>query len=71
MDIRFAIRAGIFLAAGLIVILFHTKVNGFQNHVLKMFHFKTRIKNERKAYVNIGIVFFFIAVILFVYSIIN
>ncbi len=69
MDGANAIRAGIFLAAALILILFHKKVNKFQNYLLEKLHIKKRIKDERKSYVYMGIVFINISIIFFLYSI--
>ena len=65
------IRSGIFFVAGLIAIIFPSRVNKFQNYVLEKFHTKYKIKNEKKDYYYVGIIFIIISIILFVFSIIN
>lgn len=70
MDIFNAIRAGIFLVAGLVMILFRVRLDHFKNCVLEKLNMR-RIKNERKVYFYMGIVFITISIILFVFSIIG
>ncbi|MFC1648117.1 hypothetical protein ACFL1B_01530 [Nanoarchaeota archaeon] len=69
MDVPNAIRAGIFLVGGLVSIIFREKLNNVKNRMLEKLHFEKKVKDERKAYVYIGIIFIVISVILFVYSI--
>ena len=68
MDLNI-IRAGIFLIAGLITIIFRKQLNNVKNRLLERFHFKKR--DEGKSYIYLGIFFITIAIILFVYSIVN
>jgi uncharacterized membrane-anchored protein len=60
------IRSGIFFVAGLIAIFFTSRVNKFQNYVLKKFHTKYKIKNVKKDYY-VGITFIIISIILFLF----
>lgn len=69
MDKINIIRAGIFLVAGLVTIIFGKQLNNFKNHMLENLNKKNWIKDERKAYVYCGIFFIIISVILFAYSI--
>ncbi|NOR84732.1 hypothetical protein GQ473_01300 [archaeon] len=69
MDTLMAIRSGIFLVAGLMSILFRKQFNNFKNHMLEKFHMKNRIKDERKVYFYMGIVYILISIILVVFSI--
>jgi hypothetical protein len=67
MDIFNMIRAGIFLVAGLITIIFKERLNAFKNRLLVRFNFKS--KDEKRSYIYVGILFIVIAIVLFVYSI--
>ena len=71
MDILWMIRSGIFLAAGLIVLLFPENVYKFQIYIGEKLHFKpiAEGKYEKKIYTYEGIAFISISIILFVYSI--
>lgn len=64
------IRSMIFLAAGLIVILFPNQVYKFQIFILKKLRIKHRLKNDRRQYTYISIGFIIISIILFIYSIV-
>jgi hypothetical protein len=69
MDKINLIRSGIFLVAGLVTISFGKQLNDFKNRMLEKLNKKNWIKDERKAYVYLGIVFIIISIILFVYSV--
>lgn len=69
MDGYNAIRAGIFLIGGLVSILFHKQLNNLKNRVLEKLNFKSR--DERKGYFITGIIFILIAIVLFVYALVN
>jgi len=63
------IRAGIFLVAGLVMIIFRVRLNNWKNNLFVRFHIKR--KNEIKSYIYIGIVFMVVSIILAVYSVLN
>ena len=63
------IRAIIFLVAGLVLIFFPEKVMKMQDYFLKKIHVKQR--DSKRATIILGIVFLAIAVILFVWSLIQ
>jgi hypothetical protein len=67
MDKFNAIRSGIFLVAGLVLILFRVSLNNFKNNLFEKLHFKKR--NEMKDYIYIGIIFIIISIILFAFAI--
>jgi len=67
MDKINLIRAGIFLAGGLVSIIFRVRLNNFKNKICKKLGFKS--KDERKGYVYAGIILMIISIILLVYSI--
>jgi hypothetical protein len=69
MDKYNAIRSGIFLVAGLVTIIFRKQLNNFKNRILKKLHMENRIKDERKSYVYMGIIFIIISMILLIFSI--
>ena len=69
MDIFNAIRSVIFFIAGLLTIIFRKQLNNFKNHMLKKLHFEKKIKDERKSYVYMGIVFVIISIILVIFAI--
>ncbi len=72
MDIFWMIRSGIFLVAGLMVILFPDRVYKFQkslNDKLPILKDRYNIERDRKYYPQLGIIFIIISIILFVYSI--
>lgn len=83
MDIIFAIRSGIFLTAGLIVLIFPKQVFRWSSRMIarlaKIFHIKytkieyteTEEKHGIKANIVLGICFLVIAVILFLIAIIR
>jgi len=64
MDTAMLIRSGIFLVAGLVLILFRVRLNNVKNDVLEKLHLQRR--NEIRSYIYIGIVFIIISIILFV-----
>ncbi len=61
------IRSGIFLVVGLVTILCRVRLNNYKNNVLEKLHLKRR--DETKDYVYLGIFFFIISIILFVYAV--
>jgi len=66
------IRSGIFLVAGLMVILFPDRVYKFQkslNDKLPILRKRYNVKRDRKYYPQIGSVFIIISLLLFVFSI--
>jgi hypothetical protein len=69
MDEFNLIRSVIFLVGGLVSIIFRKGLNNFKNNMFRKFHMENRIKDERKNYVYIGIIFIIISGILFIYSI--
>ena len=69
MDIFSAIRAGIFLVAGLLPLLFPKKVYRFQIYWIKKLHIKYNVERDRKYYPYFGVIFIIISIILFVFSI--
>ena len=69
MDNFMLIRSGIFLIAGLVTIIFKKQLNNFKNNMLQRLHMENRIKDERKSYIYLGIIFIIISMILFAYSI--
>mgnify|MGYP001177594396 FL=1 len=73
MDILFFIRSIIFLVGGLVTIIFRKELNNFKNRyivpLLFKVGFKSKVKNEIKAYYQLGIVFILISVALFIVSI--
>jgi len=69
MDLLMLIRAGIFLVAGLVMIIFRVRLNNWKNNLFVRFHIKR--KNEIKSYIYIGIVFMVVSIILAVYSVLN
>jgi hypothetical protein len=71
MDILWMIRSGIFLAAGLIVLLFPENVYKFQMFVGGKLRLKPIVEWEydKKIYTYEGIAFIIISIILFVYAI--
>ncbi len=64
-----AIRSGIFLVGGLICIIFGKQLNDLKNRLFTKLNKKKWIRDERKGYIYIGILFMIISVILFAYSI--
>lgn len=70
MDIFWAIRSGIFLVAGLLVILFPKQIGKFQIYGLEKLHIKYKSESWPKTNLRIGIIFIIISLILFVWSII-
>ncbi|MFC1728196.1 hypothetical protein ACFLZ7_01880 [Nanoarchaeota archaeon] len=71
MDNFMLIRSGIFLVAGLICIIFQKQLNNVKNRFFTKLNIRKKVKDERKSYVKIGIIFIIISVILFIYSILN
>ncbi len=82
MDVIFAIRAGIFFTAGLLVVLFPKQILRWQvkaeNYLIKTFHMNfMRYYTERTEAQRIrtntvtSIVFFVIAILLLIYSLLN
>ena len=69
MDNLMLIRTGIFLVAGLICIIFRKQLNNLKNRFFTKLNIKKWVRDERKVYVYIGILFIIVSVILFVYSI--
>ncbi|MFC1722741.1 hypothetical protein ACFL0V_01250 [Nanoarchaeota archaeon] len=69
MDIFMAIRSGIFFIAGIVSIIFRKQLNNMKNRLFTKLKYPKLAKDERKAYLYIGMVFILISVILFVYSI--
>ena len=69
MDTLNAIRSGIFLVPGLLLILFPKKVCKFPMYLFDKFHIKYNIEKELKHCHYIGIIFVIISIILFVFSI--
>mgnify|MGYP006418969285 CR=1 FL=1 len=69
MDIQNAIRAGIFLVAGILTIIFRKELNAFKNKMLKKFGKEGSVKEERKVYLFCGVGFIIISVILLVVSV--
>jgi hypothetical protein len=67
MDLNI-IRSGIFFVAGLVCIIFRKKLNNFKNKMLEKFNMKSRIKDERKTYIYMGILFIIISIILFLFA---
>jgi len=63
------IRAGIFLIAGIICIIFKKPLNNLKNRLFVKLNIIKSAKDERKSYVKVGIALIIIAIILFVYSI--
>jgi hypothetical protein len=71
MDTFMVIRSGIFLAGGLISIIFRKQLNNFKNRMLKKLHLESKIKDEKKAYYYTGMIFIAISIILLIYAIMN
>jgi len=71
MDIFNLIRAGIFIVAGLICIIFRERLNAFKNRMLKKFHFDRFVKDERRDYIYVAFLLFVIAIIFFILSMLN
>ncbi|MBT3539480.1 hypothetical protein HOF40_02255 [Candidatus Parcubacteria bacterium] len=69
MDKLFAIRAGIFLIAGLLMILFPKKIYKFQTYLLKKLHIKYDPNRGLKSYFYIGGIFIIISILLLIVSI--
>jgi hypothetical protein len=69
MDVPNAIRSGIFLVPGLLLILFPKKVCRFPMYFFDRFHIKYNIERDLKHCPYIGIVFIIISIILLVFSI--
>ncbi len=69
MDIPNAIRSGILLVPGLLLILFPKKVCKFPMYFCDKLHIKYNMERELKHSPYIGIVFIIISIILFVFSI--
>ena len=69
MDVPNAIRSGIFLVPGLLLILCPKKVCKFPMYFFDKFHIKYNIERELKYYPSLGIVFIIISIILFVFAI--
>ena len=71
MDGPFAIRSGIFLIAGLLLIFFPKKVLKFQIYVIDKLHipYRKKIEEERKYHPYAGAVFIIISIILLIVSI--
>ena len=65
------IRSGIFLVAGLICIIFPEQLNNLKNRFFTKLNMKKWVRDERKVYIYIGIVFIIISIILFVFAISN
>jgi hypothetical protein len=61
MDLNI-IRAGIFFTAGLISIIFRENLNNTKNRLFEKINIKP--KDERRAYIYFGIVFFIISIVL-------
>ena len=68
MDTIWMIRAGIFLVAGLMVLLFPERVYKFQIYLNEKMPFNYNVGRDRKYYSSLGIVFIIISIILFVYA---
>ncbi len=71
MDIFNLIRAGIFLVAGLLVILFPRTLLKFQVRILKKLRIKHDVEKGLKSYPNVGVLFIIISIIFLIFSIIN
>ena len=69
MDIPNAIRSGIFLVPGLLLIVFPKKVYKFQIYLIEKMHIKYNIERELKYYPYLGIVFIIISILLFVFAV--
>ena len=65
------IRSLIFLAAGLIVILFPKQVNKFQTFIIRKLHLKLTLKSDRNSYTYAGLFFIVIAVGLFIFAMVS
>lgn len=70
MDNLMLIRAFIFLAAGLISIIFRKQLNNIKNKFLNKLNIKHK-EDERNVYFYFGIIFIIISIALFMYSIMN
>ena len=82
MDVIFAIRAGIFFTAGLLVVLFPKQILRWQvkaeKYLIKTFHMnflrdyaeRTEVQRMRTNTVT-SIIFFVIAILLLIYSLLN
>ncbi|MFC1752601.1 hypothetical protein ACFL96_04310 [Thermoproteota archaeon] len=69
MDGKMLIRSGIFLVAGLAVLIFPKQLMKMQDYILTKIHVKRR--DSKKATMVLGIIFLIISIGLFVYSISN
>ena len=63
------IRSGIFLVAGLICIIFPKQLNNLKNRFFTKLNMKKWVRDERKVYIYLGIIFIIISIILFVFAI--
>jgi len=62
------IRAGIFLTAGIICLVFKKQLNNWKNNIFQSLKWKKWVRDETKDYRYLGIVFIGIAIILFIIS---
>lgn len=69
MDILMMVRAGIFLLGGLICIIFRNQLNNLKNRFFTKINKEKLVRDERNAYIYIGIIFIVISIILLIYSI--
>jgi hypothetical protein len=69
MDKLNLIRAGIFLVAGVVSIVFREGLNNFKNRLFGKLNMRRFVRDERKGYVYVGIALIIISIILFAYSI--
>jgi len=69
MNTLFAVRAGIFFIAGLLVIIFPKQIYKFQTYVLRKLRIKHDPRRDLKHNFHAGIFFIIIAIGLFIYAI--
>ena len=69
MDILMLVRSGIFLLVGLISIIFRKQLNNLKNQFLTKISKEKLVRDERNRYINIGLIFIAISIILLIYSI--
>lgn len=70
MDIFWLIRSGILFVAGFMLLLYPERAYNFSRYLAAKLHLNINIERDRKYYRLWGIIFIFISLILFVYSII-
>ena len=64
-----AIRSGIFLVGGLVSIIFRKQLDNIKNSLFTRLNIYKVGKDEKKAYVNIGILLMIISIVLFVIAV--